>query len=199
MPLRNTRQRYGWMSISLHWLVAFTVIGLFALGLWMVDLGYYDAWYRKGPDLHRSIGLLLFAVMALRLLWRLFSPSPDTLPTHQRWEVLLAHLAHWALYALLFVAMVSGYLISSADGSAVSVFGWFSVPSVTGHRSGLEEIAGDIHEFAVWSIIVLASLHALAALKHHFLDRDDTLRRMLGLPSRPTSEHQPETLEGKAP
>ena len=199
MPLRNTRQRYGWMSISLHWLVAFTVIGLFALGLWMVDLGYYDAWYRKGPDLHRSIGLLLFAVMALRLLWRLLSPSPDTLPTHQRWEVLLAHLAHWALYALLFVAMVSGYLISSADGSAVSVFGWFSVPSVTGHRSGLEEIAGDIHEIAVWSIIVLASLHALAALKHHFLDRDDTLRRMLGLSSRPASEHQPETLEGKAP
>ncbi|MGB1467031.1 MAG: cytochrome b [Alcanivorax nanhaiticus] len=186
MPLRNDSQRYGWISISLHWLVAITVIGLFALGLWMVDLGYYDAWYRKGPDIHRSVGLLLFAVMLLRLLWRVFAPLPDALPTHQRREVLLAHLAHWGLYGLLFVAIVSGYLISSADGSSISVFGWFAIPSVTGHRSGLEDIAGDIHEIAVWGIIVLASLHALAALKHHIFDRDDTLRRMLGLSPRQT-------------
>ena len=187
MPLRNDRQRYGWISISLHWLVAAAVIGLFALGLWMVDLGYYDPWYRTGPDIHRSIGILLFAVMLVRLLWRWLSPPPASLPTHQRWETLLAHLAHWALYLLLFVAMVSGYLISSADGSSVSVFGGFSVPSLTGHQSGLEDIAGDIHEVAVWSLIVLAGLHALAALKHHFLDRDDTLRRMLGLsPRHPT-------------
>ncbi len=181
MQLRNNSQRYGWISIGLHWLVAMTVVGLFALGLWMVDLGYYDAWYRKGPDLHRSIGILLFLVMSARLLWRWISPPPAALATHQRWEVILGHLAHWALYGLLFVAMVSGYLITSADGSSVSVFNWFAVPSITGHRSGLEEIAGDIHEIAVWSLIILAGLHALAALKHHFLDRDDTLRRMLGM------------------
>ena len=68
MPIRNDRTRYGWLSIGLHWLVAATVIGLFALGLWMVDLGYYDPWYRTGPDIHRSIGILLFAVMLVRLL-----------------------------------------------------------------------------------------------------------------------------------
>ena len=189
MPLRNDSERYGWISISLHWLVAAVVIGLFALGLWMVDLGYYDPWYRKGPDIHRSIGILLFMAMTGRLLWRWLSPPPPALPTHERWEVVLAHLAHWALYALLFVAMISGYLISSADGSSVSVFGWFAVPSITGHQSGLEEIAGDIHEIAVWSIIVLASLHGLAALKHHFLDRDETLRRMLGLSPRHITTH----------
>lgn len=185
MQLRNDSQRYGWISIGLHWLVALTVVGLFALGLWMVDLGYYDAWYRKGPDLHRSIGILLFVAMITRLIWRSMSPPPPALASHQRWEVILAHLTHWILYGLLFIAMISGYLISSADGSSVSVFGWFAVPSITGHQSGLEDTAGDIHEIAVWSIIVLASLHALAACKHHLLDRDDTLRRMLGLAPRP--------------
>ena len=80
--------------------------------------------------------------------------------------------------------MVSGYLITSADGSAVEVFNWFVVPSITGDQKGLEDIAGDIHEIATWAIIILAGIHALAAIKHHLLDRDDTLRRMLGMAPR---------------
>ncbi|MBP22713.1 MAG: cytochrome B, partial [Alcanivorax sp.] len=99
---------------------------------------------------------------------------------HQPWERISAHLTHWALYLLLFTAMISGYLITSADGSAIDVFNWFAVPSMTGDQKGLEDLAGDIHEIATWAIIILAGVHALAALKHHLLDRDDTLRRMLG-------------------
>jgi cytochrome b561 len=118
--------------------------------------------------------------MGARLLWRLISPPPKALPTHQPWEKVSAHLTHWALYLLLFTAMISGYLITSADGSAIDVFNWFAVPSMTGDQKGLEDLAGDIHEIATWAIIILAGVHALAALKHHLLDRDDTLRRMLG-------------------
>ncbi|WP_290519150.1 cytochrome b [Alcanivorax sp.] len=190
MKLRNDPQRFGAIALLFHWLVALAVIGLFALGFYMVDLGYYDPWYRKGPDLHRSIGILLFIAMLLRLAWRFISPPPAPLPTHKPWEKISAHLTHWALYLLLFVAMISGYLISSADGSSVDVFNWFAVPSVSGHQTGLEDTAGLIHYWATWAVIGLAGLHALAAVKHHLFDRDDTLRRILGLAPRPTT-HTP--------
>ncbi|KPQ28147.1 MAG: cytochrome b561 [Marinobacter excellens HL-55] len=182
MKLVNTQSRYGFISISLHWLVALAVIGLFGLGWWMVGLSYYDPWYRQGPDIHRSVGILLFIAMLARLLWRLASPPPKPLPEHQRWEVLASHVAHWMLYLLLFVAMSSGYLITTADGSSISVFGWFDVPSVTGRVRGMEDIAGVVHYWSTWALVVLAGMHALAALKHHFMDRDSTLKRMLGRP-----------------
>src|SRR5690554_2927527 len=121
MSLKNSEHHYGWLAVVLHWLVAAVVVGLFALGFWMVDLSYYDEWYRKGPDLHRSIGLILFAVVAFWLLWRLINTSPRPLASHKRWEVISAHVAHSLLYVLMFVAMVSGYLITTADGSSISV------------------------------------------------------------------------------
>ncbi|WP_298448431.1 cytochrome b [uncultured Marinobacter sp.] len=179
MQIGNTTAGYGWLAIVAHWVVALAVLGLFALGFWMVDLSYYDEWYRRGPDIHRSVGVLLFALVVFRLLWRLMSPSPDSIAAHKRWEVLSARAAHGLLYVLIFVAMVSGYLISTADGSSISVFGWFEVPSVTGQIKGLEDIAGLVHYWSTWALVGLAALHAAGALKHHFIDRDETLRRML--------------------
>ncbi len=181
MQLQNSPERYGLIAILIHWLVAVTVIGLFALGYWMVDLTYYDDWYKRAPDIHRSIGLLLFGVMLLRVLWRAVNQNPAPLPEHRRWEVISAHLAHNLLYLLLFVAMISGYLISTADGSSISVFGWFDVPSVTGQVKGLEDTAGTVHYWSTWAIVALAAVHAAGALKHHVIDRDRTLRRMLGM------------------
>jgi len=180
MSLKNSEHHYGWLAVVLHWLVAVVVVGLFALGLWMVDLSYYDEWYRKGPGLHRSIGLILFAVVVFRLLWRFINTSPRPLANHQRWEVVSAHVAHSLLYVLMFVAMVSGYLITTADGSSISVFGLFDVPSVTGQVKGMEDTAGAVHYWSTWALVGLAGLHALGALKHHFIDRDETLRRMSG-------------------
>lgn len=180
MQVRNTASRFGVVTIGIHWLVAVAVFGLFGLGYWMVDLTYYDEWYRTGPDIHRSIGILLLMVMVLRLAWRFINPVPHPLPNHSRFEVLAAHGAHLLLYVLVFVAMISGYLISTADGSSISVFNWFEVPSVTGRIKGMEDTAGLIHYWATWALVVLAGLHGLAAIKHHLIDRDDTLRRMLG-------------------
>ncbi len=179
MKLRNDDTRYGWIAIGLHWLVALTVFALFGLGLYMVELGYYDPWYRAAPDLHRSVGLTLLAVAVARLGWRFFSAPPAPPASHQRWERLAARLAHWALLVLLFTAMISGYLISTADGAGIQVFGLFEVPSLTGRQSGLEDSAGLVHYWSTWALVVLAGLHALAALKHHFIDRDATLKRML--------------------
>lgn len=181
MQFKNTADRYGAVAVSMHWIVAVAVIGLFALGYWMVDLTYYDDWYKRAPDIHRSVGILLFGLMVLRLCWRLVNAGPKPLASHKRWEIASAHAAHMLLYVLIFVAMVSGYLISTADGSSISVFDWFEVPSVTGQVKGLEDTAGAVHYWSTWAIVALAAVHAAGALKHHLIDRDQTLRRMLGM------------------
>lgn len=180
MQFRNSASSYGLVVIAIHWLVALAVVGLFALGYWMVDLTYYSEWYKTGPDIHRSVGILLLALMLFRVVWRAVNRSPEALAGHRRWEIASAHLAHLLLYLLLFVAMISGYLISTADGSSISVFGWFEVPSVTGQIKGMEDTAGAVHYWSTWALVVLAGIHALGALKHHFVDKDETLKRMLG-------------------
>lgn len=180
MQVRNSLTRFGVISVVFHWLVAAAVFGMFGLGYYMVDLTYYDDWYRSAPHIHKSIGLLLLATVVVRLIWKLANTQPEPLASHQRWEVLAAHLMHGLLYLLLFVAMVSGYLISTLDGSSIDVFNWFTVPSVTGQMRFLEETVGTVHYWTTWALVVLAGLHGLAAVKHHVIDKDHTLLRMLG-------------------
>ena len=178
--LKNTPTDYGLIAIALHWLVTLVVISLFALGLWMTGLDYYDAWYQRAPDLHKSIGVLLFIIVAFRLAWRWWNPLPRPEPAHAAWERRLAGLAHALLYLLLFAVMIAGYLISTADGRPIEVFGLFSVPATLSGLENQEDIAGEIHEILAYLLIGLSVLHAAAALKHHFIDRDRTLKRMLG-------------------
>lgn len=180
MHLRNTADRYGLVAIALHWLVAATIVGLFALGLWMTGLTYYDDWYKTAPDVHKGIGILVFCALIARVAWRLASPPPPPLPTHRPWERRIAGLVHVLLYVLLFATMASGYLISTADGRPVEVFGLFAVPATLSHLPAQADIAGTVHLTLAIAVVSLATLHALAALKHHFVDRDRTLMRMLG-------------------
>jgi len=180
MRCRNEPERWGAVSIILHWLTALVVPGLFVMGLWMTDLTYYDRWYHKAPDIHKSVGVLLFFATLGRWVWTLFSPRPNELSSHTPWERPLARLTHVALYLLLFGVMLSGYFISTADGRPVEIFGWFAIPATISGIDGQEDIAGAIHLTLAISLIALVVLHAAAALKHHFLDRDRTLTRMLG-------------------
>jgi cytochrome b561 len=177
---RNTDDGYGLVAVVLHWLVAVVVVGLFALGLWMVELTYYDAWYRRSTDIHKGIGILLFLVVLARLGWRLVNPRPVPEPTHSRLERVAAAVTHVLFYVLLFAVTTAGYLISTADGRAVDVFGLFRVPATIAGLPGQADIAGDVHLALAIALIALAGVHALAALKHHFIDRDRTLLRMLG-------------------
>lgn len=180
LMLRNTSTEYGLITIALHWLVAVATIGLFILGLWMTELDYYDAWYNRGPELHKGIGILLLIAVVLRLAWRWLDPIPGPEPTHAPWERRLARITHAALYLLLIAMMIAGYLISTADGRPIDVFGLFSAPALISGLDNQEDIAGEIHELLAYALIGLAALHALAALKHHIIDRDRTLGRMLG-------------------
>jgi cytochrome b561 len=177
--LRNTEEGYGLVAIVLHWSMAVVVIVLFALGLWMVDLTYYDLWYRRAPDIHKGLGVLLAITLALRLVWRWINPRPRPEPGLSALERRAASAAHGLLYVLLATVMVSGYLISTVDGRAIDVFGLFAVPaSITGIPNQAD-LAGDVHLVLAIALVSLAGIHAAGAIKHHFLDRDRTLLRML--------------------
>jgi cytochrome b561 len=184
LPLKNDPARYGLVSIALHWLMALLIVGLYFLGDYMVDLDYYHPWYLKAPDLHRSLGLLVAALLVLRLVWRRLNPRPRA--EGHPWERHIAAWMHGMLYVMTGVAAVSGYLISTGDGQGVQVFGLFEVPALNDGFDNQEDYAGLVHEFSTDALLLLALLHGLAALKHHFFDRDRTLRRMLW-PSRTPS------------
>ena len=179
MSLLNSRQQFGTISKLIHWIAALTVIALFALGTWMVDLTYYSSWYKPAPHYHKSVGILLLLLTLFRVIWKLSQPHPDPLSSHTRFEKLAASMTHLAIYCLLFLMFISGYLISTLEGVGIEVFDWFILPSILQAESSYVDLAGEIHEIVGWSLISIVSLHALAAIKHHFVDKDTTLRRML--------------------
>lgn len=176
----NQSNRYSALVVAIHWLAALTIPALFAVGWWMVELDYYSEWYRTAPEYHKGVGVMLLLAMLLRFGIRQFSPRVEPAPGTRPWEARVAHVVHLVLYGLILVTCVCGYLISTADGRAVSVFGWFEIPATITSIPDQEDLMGEVHLVLAISILSLAALHALAALKHHFVSKDATLRRMFG-------------------
>ena len=177
MNWRNTTGGYGLIQIVLHWTAAAIIAVLLPLGLWMTGLDYYHRWYVAAPDLHRALGVLFALLLVVRLAARLAQVRPRTL-ARPGWERRAAAAAHLLLYLLPVLLVVSGYLISTADGRPVDVFGWFEVPATLHGIERQEDIAGDIHFALAMLLLAVIALHAAAALRHHFVIRDSTLRRM---------------------
>ena len=177
----NTIDRFGLVSILLHWLMAIALIGLFGLGWYMVDLTYYDALYKTLPFIHKSIGIIFGLVLIFRLVWKVTNVTPKFEEGLAPFERLGAKAAHLGFYALMVLIVISGYLISTADSSSISVFDFFHVPATITSIPEQEDLAGLVHEYLAYGIIGLTVLHAAAALKHHFIDKDKTLRKMLGI------------------
>ena len=177
----NTINRFGLVSIILHWSMAVAIFGLFALGWYMVDLTYYDALYKTLPEIHKSIGILFGAVLIFRLGWKVINITPKFEDNLTSFERFAARAAHLGLYGLMFLIVVSGYLISTADASGISVFDFFQVPATITSIPEQEDIAGLVHKYLAYVIIGLTVLHTAAALKHHFINKDNTLRKMLGI------------------
>ena len=187
--LNNTREAYGWVAIGLHWLMALGIFALFALGVWMKTLDYYDPWYHEAPDLHQDFGMLLFGLLLLRLAWVWVNVKPAI--QGPAWERRVAAMVHRLFYLLMFIIMFSGYLIPTAEGEALAVFGLFSVPAGWILNPAQADLAGAVHRLMSWSIMALAGLHMAAALKHHFVDKDGTLLRMIGIsPTTPRGERK---------
>jgi cytochrome b561 len=176
MYIRDTSQAYGVVSRLFHWLMAVAIFAMFGLGVWMVRLDYYSPYYNAAPDFHRSFGILLLFALLVRWAWRAANPKPSAdglTPLEQK----ISYAVHWGFYVLLLGLMISGYLITTPDGQPIDVFGWFDVPSLVQMR-GLEDRAGYVHRLVAYVVVALAVVHSLAALKHHYFDRSNVLRRM---------------------
>lgn len=174
--IKNTDKKYGIISKIFHWVSAVFIFAMFGLGYWMVELTYYSEWYRTAPHIHKSVGILIFGFIILRLLWKIINKTTKYLGKNS--EILIAKIVHNLIYVLLIVIFLSGYLISTADGRGIEIFNWFVIPSIGEFFKNQESIMGSIHKYSTYFLMFLVLLHALAALKHHFIDKDDTLKKI---------------------
>ncbi|MGH8129519.1 MAG: cytochrome b, partial [Steroidobacteraceae bacterium] len=177
MPARNTSQRYGFVAQSLHWLIV-------ALLIVQVTLGKIADGLPIGLDKlallarHKSFGITILALAAIRLGWRLYD-RPPPLPPMPRWQHIAARVNHAMLYALLFAMPITGWIMSSASNYPVSWFGLVQLPDFVAPDRDLKDLFEDIHETLANLLIALAILHVAAALKHQLIDRNGLLFRML--------------------
>ena len=179
MMVANSETRYGLVSKVLHWLMAAGVIGLIGLGWWMVGLDYYSPWYHDAPALHKSIGIVVFAVALATVLWHRASAKPQPQEDLKPWEKAAAAIAHVVLLAAALLIPITGYIATTSAGEGVSFFGLFEVPALLAKDDALRDLANDIHFFLSYGLVAVILVHAGAALKHQFIDGHDTLRRML--------------------
>ena len=178
MPIKNTANEWGIVSKTLHWLIVVLIIVMGYLGLTMVELPISPHKITTYA-LHKSIGLTILALVVLRLAWRLYAGAPATVPGTPRWQHILATLMHWALYALLLAMPITGWLLNSAAGFPLQWFGMINLPALVARDPGLHDRLTELHETLFWTMVTLAALHAIAAIAHHFIQRDATLARML--------------------
>src|SRR5205085_10344839 len=132
---------------------------------------------------HKSVGITILGLALIRLMWRGATPPPPLPDTLRPYERALARFTHAALYFLLFAMPLSGWMMSSARGFPVSWFGFFQLPDLVPKNKALYEALLTTHGTLAVVLAVVVALHVAGALKHHFIHKDDVLRRMLPLPS----------------
>lgn len=178
MPVHNTEHSYGSASKFFHWLIGLMIIGLLGVGIWMTDL-------ENGPfkfqvyGIHKAMGIIVLTLATLRLLWRLRQVTPLLPESTSLWQKKASQYAHVALYVVMFMMPLSGWAMSNAAGYQVSVFGLFTMPNIVSANPKMRTLFGNIHTACGYAAIGLVALHVGAALQHHFLKRDDVLKRML--------------------
>jgi len=178
MSLTNTRNGYGWIAIALHWISAAAVIALWFLGEGMEDAPDRAARIAARAQ-HVSVGMLLIAFLAARLIWTATQPAPAKLG-HNRPLEIVAKAVQGLLLLMILVQIVTGPLVIWASARPINIYDWLSIPSPFPAKiSWLKEGAEFLHKAAPNALWPLLALHVLGALKHAVLDRDSTLRRML--------------------
>jgi cytochrome b561 len=176
--LGNSPTRYGTITKTLHWVTAILVLLMLALGIYMTDVEEM-ATKLMLYNRHKSLGVLVLALTLLRVLWHLYSKKPAYVESLKPWEKRTAHVVHTFLYIALLGMPMTGWLMSSAAGRAVSFFGLFTLPDLVGQDKALGGIFRETHEILSDFLMAAIALHVAGALKHHFIDKDITLKRML--------------------
>ena len=180
--METASTRYDRVAIALHWTIAAMIISMLALGLVMEDLPITIKF--SAYTLHKSIGITVLALSIFRLIWRLMNPPPALPDTMKAHEKLLAHVAHWALYFLMIAMPLSGWLMVSASRKYPTVFFWLGEVPFIPMPQGADPKATaglfhEAHELLANGAIALILLHVAAALKHHLVNKDTVLTRML--------------------
>lgn len=172
-----TVDRYDPVAQTLHWLTTLAIVAAFVLPQ------FFDAFPRGEPRnaaiaLHRSIGMIVLVCVAARLVWRLYRRPPEPI-TEARWMVMASKVVHWALYALMVLIPVLGLAATWAHGRDVVIFNLITLPTMMAETRPLLDQLETAHAITAKAIIVLASLHALAAIGHQVILKDGTLARMV--------------------
>ena len=170
--------QYTGTAKVLHWLMALLIIGLFALGQYMSDLSMSP---RKLQlySWHKWVGITVFFLLLVRIGWRITHQPPALPEQMSKQQHLASHIGHAVLYLLMLVIPVSGWLMSSAKGYQTVWFGVLPIPDLLGKDKQLGDALAELHGALNGLLMFIVIVHVLAALKHHFIDRDHVLRRML--------------------
>jgi cytochrome b561 len=170
-------QSYNGIAKTLHWLVFALISGAFVVGFYMTDLPL-GPMKLKIYSWHKWNGVTIFALVLLRLSWRLFNPPPPLPGEMPNWERRAAEASHRLLYILMLAMPVSGWLMSSAKGFQTVWFGLIPLPDLLAKNPPLGKALAEVHQMLGFIILGFVAVHVLAAFKHHFIDRDDVLARM---------------------
>jgi cytochrome b561 len=178
------RAHYTRTAVALHWTTSVLLVCGFTIGAYMADLHVSPLKVRLFAY-HKWIGITVLGIALIRLTWRLTHRPPPDEPM-PRWQRLAAHCTHWLLYALILVTPLVGWLYSSASGYPVVYLKIWQLPDLVHKNEALAKVLVEVHGFLAWTLLWIVVLHASAALKHHFFDRDGTLKRMLSWHARNT-------------
>lgn len=173
----TSAMRYSTPAIVLHWLVALLIFVAFPLGLYMADLPLSPE-KLKLFSYHKWIGVTVFMLAGLRVVWRLTHQPPALPDSVVRWQRHASAAVHGLLYLLILVIPISGWLMSSAKGVQTVWFGVLPLPDLIGKDKALGEVLGEIHETLNYTMLALVVLHVAGALQHHFIERQPFLQRM---------------------
>lgn len=179
----SAQNRYSTGAIVLHWLIALAIIGNWVLAQYAEQLEEQklEAQHQAAMGTHFALGMTVLILSVLRIVWRLVNRPPGSNPAHSAWERRLASVVHKLFYVLMIALPFTGYMMLQTylGGMDVSMFGLFDLPGIAMAKDeAANRVFHDLHEVFALMMLVLFALHVLGALKHHFRDRDDTLRRI---------------------
>lgn len=178
--------KYTPVAVALHWLIGLIVI-------FQIPYGHYAHGLERGTEarlaayqFHESLGIIVLLLMVLRIIWRLTHPAPDLLPGQKRWEKITTKAVHHGFYLILILQPLAGWATMSTSSSApaLELFGvipWFKLTFLRGLSEGREAhvFFENVHIYLGWLLVAMITIHVLAVLKHTFISKDDTLKRML--------------------
>jgi len=176
MRIKNSETHFGIVAIFLHWIIAILLIALLILGLYMVRVPI-SLEKLKLYGWHKEYGMLALLLIIARSIWRISNVIP--LLSLPWWEKLAARSVHYTFYGFMFAMPITGWIITSASGLPVSFFGWFVFPDLVSPNPDTMSLFQQIHKWLGYGLIMTIFLHTAAALKHHFINKDDILKRML--------------------